>query len=135
MFRSIETSGHWRPRDEVLLALVKHKAAGREDQAEHCARNLARTIRRHYGSSVNTVSKEKLLGDLTEMLRDLFEQRNRGVPMSRLLRAHGYVDGYMRVLLDANLASKAELLALVASERESHDGPATRVEPPETVAA
>ena len=30
-------------------------------------------------------------------------------------RAHGYVDGYMRALLESNVTDKAELLALVAA--------------------
>jgi hypothetical protein len=68
-----------------------------------------------------------LLDDLTEMLRDLFDQRSRGVPMSRLARTHGYVDGYMRMMLDSGVATKAELLSIVSLQRSTSHGPALRV--------
>lgn len=68
-----------------------------------------------------------MLDELTEMLRDLFAQRSRGVPMSRLARAHGYVDGYMRMMLDAGVATKGELLGIVAEQRSLSDGPALKI--------
>jgi hypothetical protein len=71
------------------------------------------------------VSKAEMLENLKTMLRDVFRLRNDGVAYARLARAHGYVDGYMRALLESNIADKAELLALVAAERETVDGPAT----------
>jgi hypothetical protein len=71
------------------------------------------------------VSKAEMLENLRTMLRDVFRLRNDGVTYARLARAHGYVDGYMRALLESNVADKAELLALVAAEREAVDGPAT----------
>lgn len=70
-------------------------------------------------------SKAQMLDNLREMLRDVFRLRTEGVAYARLARAHGYVDGYMRVLLEAGLADKQELLALVAGEREHAEGPAT----------
>ncbi len=79
--------------------------------------------------AVRAYSKEQMMDELTVMLRDLFEQRRSGVPMSRLARAHGYVDGYMRVMLDAGMATKKELLDVVNSERTACDGPALRVSP------
>jgi hypothetical protein len=72
------------------------------------------------------VAKAEMLETLRTMLRDVFRLRNDGVTYARLARAHGYVDGYMRALLEANVADKAELLALVAEEREAVDGPAIR---------
>lgn len=72
------------------------------------------------------VSKALMLDNLRTMLRDVFRLRSDGVTYARLARAHGYVDGYMRALLEANVADKAELLALVAEEREAVDGPAMR---------
>ena len=59
------------------------------------------------------------------MLRDVFRLRSDGVAYARLARAHGYVDGYMRVLLETGIAQKAELLEIVAEERRMTDGPAT----------
>lgn len=70
-------------------------------------------------------SKAEMLDNLRAMLKDVFKLRTDGVAYARLARAHGYVDGYMRVLLEAGIADKNELLALVAAEREQVDGPAT----------
>jgi hypothetical protein len=47
------------------------------------------------------------------------------VTYARLARGHGYVDGYMRVMLESGVATKKELLELVADERLRADGPAT----------
>jgi len=70
-------------------------------------------------------SKAEMLDTLRTMLQDVFRLRNDGVAYARLARAHGYVDGYMRALLESGLADKSELLALVAEERTAMDGPAT----------
>jgi hypothetical protein len=50
--------------------------------------------------------------------------RNQGASYPRLLRAHGYIDGYMKALLEAGIATRQELLALVAGERSLLHGPA-----------
>jgi len=71
-------------------------------------------------------SKVEMLNELQAMLRDVFSARARGVDHARLARAHGYVDGYMRALLESGLATKEELLALVSQQRHAVDGPATR---------
>lgn len=73
----------------------------------------------------NTTNKAEMLDNLRTMLRDVFRLRSDGVAYARLARAHGYVDGYMRVLLETGIADKQELLALVAEERNRADGPAT----------
>ena len=70
-------------------------------------------------------SKTEMLDNLRSMLRDVFELRTEGVAYARLARAHGYVDGYMRVLLETGMTSKTELLSIVAEERARTDGPAT----------
>jgi hypothetical protein len=70
-------------------------------------------------------AKAEMLDTLRTMLRDVFRLRNDGVAYARLARAHGYVDGYMRALLESNVCEKGELLALVAEERVRVDGPAT----------
>jgi hypothetical protein len=70
-------------------------------------------------------AKAEMLDTLRTMLRDVFRLRNEGVAYARLSRAHGYVDGYMRALLESNACEKGELLALVAEERTRVDGPAT----------
>lgn len=73
----------------------------------------------------NKNTKAEMLDNLRAMLRDVFKLRSDGVAYARLARAHGYVDGYMRVLLETGIADKQELLALVAEERVRADGPAT----------
>ena len=54
---------------------------------------------------------------LSSMLQELFDADNKGVRRDRLARAHGYADGYMRALVDLNLATEKELLQLVLEER------------------
>jgi hypothetical protein len=72
-------------------------------------------------------SKTEMLAELRTMLRDVFNARTEGAAYARLARAHGYVDGYMRSLLDHGTITKEELLAIVAQERENVHGPATAV--------
>jgi hypothetical protein len=71
-------------------------------------------------------SKVDLLAELRRLLHDVFVARAEGATYSRLARAHGYVDGYMRALLESGLCEKQELLDLVAAERARVHGPATR---------
>ena len=71
-------------------------------------------------------NKAEQLDELRRLLHDLFTARSEGVNYPRLARAHGYVDGYMRALLESGHASKQELLELVAAERARVSGPATR---------
>jgi hypothetical protein len=73
-----------------------------------------------------TTSKPEMLENLRVMLRDVLALRASGAAYAKLSRAHGYVDGYMRVLLETGVATKSELLALVSDERSRSDGPATR---------
>jgi hypothetical protein len=69
----------------------------------------------------------EMISDLKTMLRDMFAASASGAAGARLARAHGYVDGYMRAMLDLGVATKSELLAVVAAERERFAGPAVRV--------
>jgi hypothetical protein len=73
-----------------------------------------------------TKSKDEMLSELRTMLRDVFAAQAAGQVQARVARAHGYVDGVMRVLLDTGIATKQELLDLVASERQAISGPALR---------
>jgi len=63
--------------------------------------------------------------ELRNMLHDVFIARATGTSYARMARAHGYVDGYMRALIESGQASKEDLLRLVAEERERVGGPAT----------
>jgi hypothetical protein len=72
-------------------------------------------------------TRVEMISDLKTMLRDMFAASASGAGGARLARAHGYVDGYMRALLDLDVATRSELLAVVAAERERFAGPAVRV--------
>ena len=70
-------------------------------------------------------SKAAMFENLRTMLRDVFRLRRDGAAYARLSRAHGYVDGYMRALMESGLATQKELLEVVTAERVRVDGPAT----------
>ena len=71
-------------------------------------------------------NKSDVVGQLRAMLRDIFLAKAAGETHARLARAHGYVDGYMRALLETGTIAKDELLEIVAAERERSSGPAMR---------
>jgi hypothetical protein len=71
-------------------------------------------------------TKTELLSDLEGMLQGVFAARAEGGAHARFARAQGYVDGYMRALSDAGIATQEELLQLVSRERERASGPALR---------
>jgi hypothetical protein len=71
-------------------------------------------------------TKSEMIGELKQMLRDVFAAKSAGESYARLARAHGYVDGYMRALLEIGFISRDELLEIVGSERERESGPAIR---------
>jgi hypothetical protein len=74
---------------------------------------------------------QELLENLRGMVRDMLRLRRDGGAYAKLARAHGYVDGYMRVLLETGVADQKALLALVADERARFEGPATTEVQPE----
>jgi len=71
-------------------------------------------------------TKAEFLSDLRVMLRDVFAAKTAGQAYARVARAHGYVDGYMRALLETGLFTRTELLEVVAAEREQVSGPGMR---------
>ena len=71
-------------------------------------------------------SKAEVTSELRRMLADVFAAKAQGETYARLARAHGYVDGYMRALLELGFATKDELLEIVNAERERASGPAMR---------
>jgi hypothetical protein len=73
-----------------------------------------------------TQGKQELLENLRGMVRDMLRLRSEGGAYAKLARAHGYVDGYMRVLLETGIADSKTLLGLVSDERRKFDGPSTR---------
>jgi hypothetical protein len=72
-------------------------------------------------------SKVEVMSELRTMLRDVLAAAAGGTRHGRVARAHGYVDGYMRALLDLGVATRSELIEMVAAERERFSGPAVRV--------
>jgi len=70
------------------------------------------------------MTKPESVAQLRKALREALALRNQGSTFPKLSRAQGYVDGYMRALLDGRLATQAELLAIVAEERTLANGPA-----------
>ena len=82
--------------------------------------------------------KAPLVETLRELLRDLLRLRQLGGSHARYTQALGYVDGYMRALVQAGLAEERELLQVVAEEREHATGPGSAEltqEEPQTRAA
>lgn len=71
-------------------------------------------------------SKTEMLRELEGMLREVFEARARGDEHMRLVRTHGYIDGFMKAMLDAGTVSRQELLEIVSKQRGLVYGPATR---------
>jgi hypothetical protein len=71
-------------------------------------------------------SRDEMITDLRTLLRGMFAASASGAGGARLARAHGYVDGYMRAMLDIGVATKGDLLVVVAAERERFAGPALR---------
>ena len=71
-------------------------------------------------------TKAEVVSELRSMLADVFAAKASGEAYGRLARAHGYVDGFMRALLDMGIVTKAELLDVVNAERERSSGPAMR---------
>lgn len=72
-------------------------------------------------------ARDEAIDNLRILLRDLFAASERGVPQTRLARAHGYTDGFMKALIATGIASQRDLLTVVAEERERYSGPALRV--------
>jgi hypothetical protein len=75
-----------------------------------------------------TPSKAEVLRDLETMLKDVLATCDSGRSYPRMARAHGYVDGFMRGLLDTGFVTKAELLTIVARQRSAAGGPATDID-------
>jgi hypothetical protein len=62
--------------------------------------------------------KTEIILEVRSMLADVFAAEASGEVYERLARAHGYVDGYMRALIELGVVGKDELLELVTLERE-----------------
>jgi hypothetical protein len=67
---------------------------------------------------------EELMVEARKLLRDAIEARYQGGVHGDKQQRSAYADGYLRALGDAGLASRDELLQLVAEAREEAQGPA-----------
>ncbi len=63
------------------------------------------------------MTKSQLLAQVRSLTADVTRARFEGGAYAKMMRAHGYADGYMRALLDAGLVERAELLRAVGSGR------------------
>ena len=63
------------------------------------------------------MTKTELLSQVRALIADVTRARFDGGAHAKMMRAHGYADGYMRALLDAGLVERAELLRAVGSGR------------------
>lgn len=61
--------------------------------------------------------KQAILDELAAMLKDVNIIADRGPRNERLSRAHGYVDGYMRALMDTGICTRQQLLDMVNQAR------------------
>lgn len=71
-------------------------------------------------------AKAEMIAELKRLLHDVFVTQADGASYVKLARDRGYVDGYMRALLESGQCSNKELLEIVARERANVSGPATR---------
>ena len=51
-----------------------------------------------------------------QLMRDMFAARERGTGYPQMARVHGYVDGYMRALLDCGLSTKEVARSFLVAE-------------------
>jgi hypothetical protein len=76
---------------------------------------------------MSRASKQKMLDSLRQLVQESLRLREQGTTGPKLSHVLGMIDGSMRVLLDAELASRRELLDLVTEERARCLGPAVAV--------
>jgi hypothetical protein len=64
------------------------------------------------------MNKSQLLAQVRALVADVTRARFEGGAYAKMMRAHGYADGYMRALLDAGLVDRAEMLKVVGSRAQ-----------------
>jgi hypothetical protein len=67
----------------------------------------------------------RLFDELATLFRGVLDAQNRGASTRQLGRAHGYVDGYMKALIDSGIATPRELLVVLGKVRAEAHGPAS----------
>lgn len=74
-----------------------------------------------------TKPRAELLEILRSLLRESFRLQAQGGMQPRLGQAMGYIDGYVRALIETGVADHATLLAVVRDVRAESRGAATRI--------
>ena len=77
-----------------------------------------------YGRCMST--KVALATELRRALGEMLALQAQGGLHPKLSKAQGFVDGYMRAMLDSRMMTQEEMLKLVAEERARARGPSTR---------
>jgi hypothetical protein len=77
-------------------------------------------------------SQAELHAVLKGLLRDSMRLHAEGAPGSRLGQADGYVDGFIRALVEAGLSDQTTILGVIRDTRREVAGPATRALEPDT---
>lgn len=72
-----------------------------------------------------TKTEPELLEILRSLLRETFRLQSEGANQPRLSQSLGYVDGFVRALVETGAADHRALLAIVRSVRAEARGPAT----------
>jgi hypothetical protein len=77
---------------------------------------------------LSSKSQAELHTVLRGLLRDSMRLHAEGASGSRLGQASGYVDGFIRALVEAGLSDHATILGIVREVRREVAGPATRAD-------
>jgi hypothetical protein len=111
----------WREHRAVAIAVTTKRRAGVarvhffDGGSGFRHQRVSRIPRAHPGVAVMT--KLELLSQVRTLVADVTRARFEGGAYAKMMRAHGYADGYMRALLDAGLVDRAELLRAVGNGR------------------
>jgi hypothetical protein len=76
---------------------------------------------------LKTKPRAELLEILRSLLRESFRLQAEGGSQPRLSQAVGYIDGFVRALIESGVADLATLLGVVRDVRAESRGAATRV--------
>lgn len=63
------------------------------------------------------MNKSQLLARVRSLVADVTRARFAGGAYAKMMRAHGYADGYMAALLDAGLVERTEVIRAVGNAR------------------
>lgn len=74
---------------------------------------------------LSSKSQPELHEILKSLLRESMQMHAGGAAGPRLSRADGYVDGFMRALVESGLSDHATILTIVRDVRRELGGPAT----------